>query len=181
METTIHVMQETLASFSFALHFNVPYVQVQIEDSEPLWFILDTGSPIMVIDKGVAQRTGLPLQPLNQRAGGAGEGTMELHLAQNITLAMGGIKDAYQQVYVLPIDDLFASHMGLHLGGLLGYDFFQRYVVEVDYAARRIHLYHPATYCYRGSGLEMAFTLKNNHPLIGDNYFSARRHTLHSS
>ncbi len=173
METTIPVMQETLASFSFDLYFNLPYVQVQIEDAEPLWFILDTGSPIMVIDKGVAQRTSLPFQPLNQRASGAGEGTMELNLAQNISLAVGGIKDTYEQVYVLPIDDLFASHTGRHVGGLLGYDFFQRYVVEVDYAAHRIHLYNPATYCYRGSGLEMSFTLKNKHPHVAGTVRSA--------
>ena len=44
----------------------------------------------------------------------------------------------------------FASPVqGQTIGGLLGYDFIRRFVVEIDYTAHVINLYRPRGYRYR--------------------------------
>jgi hypothetical protein len=40
---------------------------------------------------------------------------------------------------------------------------FSRYVVEVDYAARRVNLYDPQSYQYSGSGTRLPLTTEDNH------------------
>ena len=49
---------------------------------------------------------------------------------------------------------------------MLGHNFFSRFVVEIDYAARTINLYDPKTFQYSGSGESVPLELKDNGPSV---------------
>src|SRR5262249_51996608 len=55
-------------------------------------------------------------------------------------------------VEVIPISSAISFSEGLRVDGLLGYDFFTRFVVVIDYAAHRVSAYDPQAYQYRGRG-----------------------------
>ena len=52
------------------------------------------------------------------------------------------------------------------MGGVLGFDFISRFVVEIDFDAQTINLHNPATYRYKGNGKIIPFTLEGGRPFI---------------
>jgi hypothetical protein len=46
----------------------------------------------------------------------------------------------------------FSAYDGHKIDGMLGYDFINRLVIEIDYVARTVNLYEPQNYKYSGSG-----------------------------
>ncbi len=46
----------------------------------------------------------------------------------------------------------FSAYDGHTIDGMLGYDFINRLVVEIDYVSRTVNLYEPQNYKYSGSG-----------------------------
>jgi hypothetical protein len=52
------------------------------------------------------------------------------------------------------------------VAGILGYDFFTRFVVDIDYEARVLTLYDPETFVYAGSGTAVPFALKRKTPYV---------------
>jgi hypothetical protein len=61
------------------------------------------------------------------------------------------------------------------LAGLLGYEFFARYVVRVDFTARTISLYDPARYRYSGAGDTVQLQFVRKLPRVDVRITTARR------
>jgi hypothetical protein len=59
-----------------------------------------------------------------------------------------------------------AFSMGHKMDGILGYQFFRRYVVEVDYERRVLSLFEPADFAYAGRGESLPLTFALNHPYV---------------
>ncbi len=60
----------------FELSSNKPFVQVRVNDSDPLWFIFDTGAGGYCITRRRADLMGLQLEGEKQMHTGAGEGAL---------------------------------------------------------------------------------------------------------
>jgi hypothetical protein len=60
----------------------------------------------------------------------------------------------------------WTNDLGRPIGGVLGYDLFSRYVIQIDYAAHALRLFDPAVYRYAGSGDTIALTFEGKHPRI---------------
>lgn len=129
------------------------FVQVRLNNSEPLWFILDTGASTL-IGLNRAQSLGLKLSGGEQGFGGGEEGVNVLTAAA-ATLSLPGVTIREQNVAVIPIDNL-AAGLNHPVDGLLGASFFRRFVVEIDYAAHTMSLSVPRSYRYRGRGERIA-------------------------
>lgn len=56
-----------------------------------------------------------------------------------------------QTLWSLPLDAL-ASGGGREIAGIIGYDLFRDFVVDIDFVSKQIALYDPKTFEYRGSG-----------------------------
>src|SRR5947207_112393 len=78
-------------------------------------------------------------------------GTPSAGLTSGVSLTLPGVTTFNQTVAVLPLE-FISSIMGQPIAGLIGYDFISQFVIEVDYAARTMNVYAPATYRYSGSG-----------------------------
>jgi hypothetical protein len=140
------------------------FVPVHVNNSEPLWFILDSGSGSTLLNKRLVKNLNLKVEAVGE-VEGAGEGTEEAVLTNGVKLRLGNITLFNQEVPAMDFKALEAS-LGRNIDGMLGYDFIRRFVVEVDYAARVINIYDASKYRYKGRGESLPITIKDDQPLI---------------
>ncbi|HEX8846033.1 MAG TPA: pepsin/retropepsin-like aspartic protease family protein [Pyrinomonadaceae bacterium] len=140
------------------------FLRVRVNGSEPLWFGLDSGAEETMISARQAQALNLKLQGETKAAGG-GEELVDFATAKNVSFDLSGVKFSLREVGVLPLE--FPSPVkGETIGGLLGYDFLKRFVVEIDYTTRTINLYQPRSYRYRGGGEIVPIRMLDNNPHV---------------
>ena len=139
--------------FPFDMVSNKPFVQVRVNDSEPLWFILDTGcSGISSIEWDTAVALGLKLSGEKKVHIGAGEGlSVRIASTQGVTIDVHGESFPVPEARVIELDHI-ERWEGHRFDGLLGEDFLRRYVVEIDYAKKVIRLFDPESFRYQGPG-----------------------------
>jgi hypothetical protein len=146
----------------FQLSSNFVLVQLRVNNSRPLWFLLSTAST-SVIDTRIAKELGLPVR--GQEKSPATENSIGGALIPAVSLALPGVTTFNQAVAVLPLEFL-SSIIGQPIAGLIGYDFINQFVVEVDYATRKMNVYAPATYRYSGSGDVLPIKFIDKRPFI---------------
>lgn len=140
------------------------FLRVRVNGSEPLWFGLDSGAEQTMIGLKEAKALKLKLRG-NMQAAGGGEDTVDLSITRNVSFNLTGTDFVLREVSVLPLD--FSSPVaGQAIGGLLGYDFMSRFVVEIDYTEHVINLYSPRSYRYRGRGEIIPISMIDNNPYI---------------
>jgi hypothetical protein len=147
----------------FELSNNLILVQARVNDSAPLWFILDTGASSTVIDSQLAKA--LRLKPSGRIAETGGAGTATALTSKGTSLKLPNVEAVNLTIFGLPIDFLSAP-FGRKIGGALGNDILKKLVVEVDYAAQVINLYEPERYHYSGSGEVIPLTLEGDLPFV---------------
>jgi hypothetical protein len=147
----------------FELHNNHIYLRVGVNNSEPLLFILDTGAS-SIISRQRVESLGLKLRRAG-RGYGVGENLIEASSVEGVSLRLPGVTLSRQSLASIPLESLRAS-LGRPVDGILGYGFFRRFVVEIDYAARTINLYSPGGYRYRGRGERIALIEDKDSGLI---------------
>src|SRR6185503_10937392 len=70
-----------------------------------------------------------------------------------------------QRVRTLPLT-VFTPVLGRPIHGTIGHDLFNRFVVEIDYAARVMNLYEPKDYRYSGKGEVVPVTIEKDEPFL---------------
>ncbi len=118
----------------FELVGNHIYLRGRVNNSAPLWFLLDTGAAASYFDARQARALGL---------GARGE-------SKKVVIDFPGVTLRNQSFSIQPLG--FGIYDGHAVDGLLGYDFISRLVVEIDYANRTINLFEPQGYKHRGAG-----------------------------
>jgi len=125
------------------------YLLVRINNSGPMWFLLDTGAASSLIDARRARTLGLKSEGKAATSGRGGHS--EVSFTKGVSFTLPGVKLLNQTVLSIPFENL-AGRFRRNFGGILGYDFISRFVVELDYANQTITLYDPQSYHYKGSG-----------------------------
>jgi predicted aspartyl protease len=139
------------ARIPFEFHSNLIIVPVQINGSDTLHFILDTGvSTTLITDPHALDRQSLQLtRPVT--LAGAGEGkAITAHVALDNSLAMHHMKANHQNLLILDEDFLHLSeYVGVPVHGIFGYEVFNNYVVTINFATKELLLEQPGHYKYR--------------------------------
>jgi hypothetical protein len=154
----------SLLETPFALYSNLIFVSVRVNDSPPLSFLLDTGAGMTVLNARQVKALNLKTEGKISVSGNSADNT-EAAFVKDASLALPGTEPFQVPMISLPLDAVEAL-MGRTLDGILGYDFFQRFVVEVDYAGRTVRLYDPARYRYAGGGEVIPLKLEGNRPFL---------------
>jgi hypothetical protein len=138
------------------------FVQARLNGSAPLWFLLDSasGSPL-IIDQRRAVEMSLPVYAHGQGIG-AGEDFFEVAYSQGVSVSLAGLELSDQTVAATSLENL-RRYAGRELDGILGYELFSRFVVEVQYSTGAVNLYEPETYRYTGPGRVLPATLRGKH------------------
>lgn len=118
-------------------------IRVKINDSSPLNLILDSGIRNTIITELLeGDRITLNYSDVKDLMGLGGGEHLEAYSSNYNTLKVGKIKMDTKTVLVLK-NDIFnlSRHTGTKINGLIGVDFFQNYIVEVNYASKRVVFY----------------------------------------
>ena len=146
---------------SFEIGSNKPWVQVKLNGSAPQWFILDSGaSGGTVIARECAERLGVTHGGEKSAQIGAGAGvSVGLSRAPDVTVAVGDDTLGSPGFMVFPLAHV-SPFEGRRLDGLLGRDFLERHVVEIDYARRRLRVLDPASFAPPSAGVVVPVELE---------------------
>lgn len=125
---------------------NIILMRVSVNGSKPLKFIFDTGASISVIHSQRAVELGLKTQ--GQFHGNATGGKVEGSAINGVSLSVQGAEVSHQLIAAMP----FPTPPGFEFDGVIGYDFINQFVVEIDYLNKIMNLYNPRTYAYSGTG-----------------------------
>lgn len=125
---------------------NIIYLRVSVNGSKPLRFLFDTASSVSVISELRAAELGLKAK--GQVRGNATGGAIQLSLLEGVSLGVPGAEAFDQLMASMPCGTAPCSEFD----GVIGYDFINQFVVEVDYRGALMNLYDPRTYAYGGGG-----------------------------
>lgn len=138
-------------------------VSGRINGSKPLWFMLDTGAEATIVNK--ARIAELGVEPFGASSINGGGNSTEIAYAEVARFEVGGATLRNQRNGVIDLTGLEKIY-GMPMGGLLGYDFFSRFVVRVNYDSKTIDLLEPSEYAYAGSGVTVPFVLEGSCPHV---------------
>ncbi|MGH9944107.1 MAG: aspartyl protease family protein [Pyrinomonadaceae bacterium] len=151
-----------IRSFPVEISGNLVFMQVRVNNSEPLWFILDSGADDLLIDAERARDLGLRLEG-RARGRGVGEGAFDITFAKGVSLNFAGIEMVNQTLSATSLKSL-PPFFGRRVDGILGHHLFSHYTVEIDYAAQLVKLYDPAKFQYSGVGERLPITMVGKLP-----------------
>jgi hypothetical protein len=139
------------------------FLQARINNSEPMWFCLDSGASYpFIIDTRQARALRLQLQDHFTREGGAGPNSYDVSETKGVTISLPSLTFKDQSAAVLSLA-LIDQQLGRSLDGIIGLNLFLRYTVEVDYVGKTLRLYDAQTYTYTGTGESIPLTLRDGH------------------
>ncbi len=147
------------STFSFTLQKGMIFVPLRLNGSRVLSFVLDTGSTRMLVDRALAITLGLKASGTGSIQG-AGAGRIPIEFVDDVGIGVPGMKSAGYQFSTADLQTLQAS-LGTRVDGILGYEFFRRFVVTIDYESRTLTLTLPEAFHSKGSAQEIPIELKN--------------------
>jgi hypothetical protein len=147
-----------LAEISYRAVGALIYLPVQVNGSNPLWFVFDTGAPNSVIDTATAEKQ--QVKPLTSGTiRGAGRGEVPAADAGELRLTVGGLITLVTHAKIV---DLSRVPLPAKVDGILGAEFLEQYVVRIDPANHKIAFYDPTQFVYQGNGKSMPLELTNS-------------------
>lgn len=122
---------------------------------------LDTGSSAVTLDREWAIAAGVTAQDRPVEA--IGVGTATVSLAEVPSIRVGTVELFHETVALVPLAGIGAAHGPIH--GTLGYSFFQRFAVEIDYPGKALRLWPASQYEYRRDGAIVPVDLTRRVPI----------------
>ena len=125
---------------------------------DTLNFILDTGSGGISLDSSTCDEFNIGLKPSDTTITGIG-GMRKVSFAFDKTLTLPGLKIKHLNFHVNNYEVL-SSVYGLKVDGIIGYSFFSRYIIKINFDSGMIEVYSPGKIEYPKTGtvLHPAFT-----------------------
>ena len=153
----------------FELHSNLIIIPVRVNDGEDLKFILDTGVRTAILtDQGFVD--GIP--EAGDRiitlmgVGDQGEISAYVSSGNSFNLPEGVVANG-NSILILKDDYLqLDSFLGTRIHGILGYELFSRFVVEIDYMRQQIVLHRPDKFRPRRSFQKIPITIEDTKPYL---------------
>lgn len=157
------------ASVSFKLINNLIVIPVEINGVE-MSFLLDSGvnKPIMFsLNPGdslaIEQKERVQIRGL-----GSGN-TITAVKARSNSFKIKSIEKLNLELYIILDKDInMSTRLGVPVHGIIGYDVFKDFIVEINYNTKKIKFYKPETYEYRPCKkcTDLPLTFRNNKPYI---------------
>jgi len=142
---------QKLVTFKFKLINNLVVIPVKINNSDTLFFILDSGiKPTLITDLGADQT--LPLKYARETAiRGLGHGA-DLKVIQSVnnTIEISDAVGHAINLLVLPFDRFeLSKQMGMRINGIIGADVFSSFIVMINYTKLEVTFFNPKYFKYR--------------------------------
>ncbi|WP_460218027.1 aspartyl protease family protein [Psychroserpens sp. MEBiC05023] len=154
----------------FRLINNLIVIPVEINGVE-LSFILDTGvsKPILFNITNTDSLQIKNVETIFLRGLGAGSKPIEALRSRNNFFKIGNAININQDIYVVFDNSInFSNRLGVNVHGIIGYDLFKNFVVEINYISKYIKLHKTESYVYKTCKKCEVFNLSlyNNKPYM---------------
>jgi len=142
------------------------FLQVTVDGSRPLRFILDSGDRWAVIDLDRAKELGIRLGG-SVTFKGVGSQLSTGAFVGDASFSLPGLAGFSQPVNLaLPLRGL-APRFGRECDGIVGSELLRLFVVEIDYGARMLTLHDKDRFAYSGPGERLSMRLDaEDHPIV---------------
>ncbi len=144
----------------FKLINNLIIIPLEVNGAK-LSFILDSGvsKPILF---NLSDQDSIQINKVSEitiKGLGDGDPIKALSSKENI-FKLGDIRNFDQLLYVVLDKDLnFSPSLGMPIHGIIGYDLFRDFVVDINYNSKVIKFYNPETYSYKKNRRSETFPL----------------------
>ncbi|UKT63489.1 aspartyl protease family protein [Pedobacter mucosus] len=153
-------------SIAFKCIKNLIIIPVLVNGKGPYDFVLDTGvGPMIITDPSIIGS--LDFSTLRKiKVSGLGIEVVEAYISQNISAEIGRAKIDRIPTAILK-EDLFnlSGHLGIRVYGLIGYNFFNSFMVDIRYSENKIVFRnYDSKIKYRGS--KIPIQIDNQKPYV---------------
>nr|WP_321231707.1 aspartyl protease family protein [uncultured Psychroserpens sp.] len=154
----------------FRLINNLIVVPIELNGVE-LSFILDTGvsKPILFNITNTDSLQIKNVETIYLRGLGEGGKPIEALKSRNNFFKIGNAININQDIYVVFDNSInFTNRLGVNVHGIIGYDLFKNFIVEINYISKYIKLHKPEKYVYKNCRKCEVFNLSlyNNKPYM---------------
>ncbi|MEP7279015.1 MAG: aspartyl protease family protein [Bacteroidota bacterium] len=151
-EEFVQPAAKLLTTFSFRqFSGGVIIIRGRVNDyKDTLNFILDTGSGGISLDSQTVKQLKIPTQLSDKTIRGIA-GIRRVSFAYNNTLHLPGLQVDSLNFHINDYD-ILTSVYGEHIDGIIGYSFFIRYIVKIDYDSSLIYVYSKGSLKYPKGG-----------------------------
>jgi len=129
----------------FEMHNNLIIIPLVVNDQFPLKFIFDTGvRSTIFFDKNITDIFNVPYPKRIQLRGVGNLRDIVAYIGTGIDISYSRLHGRNLSFLVLEEDYLrLRNHLGIDIHGIVGYEFFSRFVVRINYATEELVLIKP--------------------------------------
>lgn len=145
------------------------WLKVSVNGAPPADFLFDTGASITVLDSAYAARLGIATVGHQQGVGAGAVGNASFATVRTLRVTApdsDGVELADVKVAVLGLKGFLEPYFWRDIAGVVGFDFIQRFVDQIDYDHRVLTLEDPKDYHYTGHGTAIPMTLAGSTPVV---------------
>jgi hypothetical protein len=146
----------------FRLLNNHVYVEAMVNGKGPYTFIVDTGGHTLLSPRVVTE-VGLESVGESASAGG-GEKTATTGYARYQEIAIGKARLRDQVAFTMQIYE--PAIEGIQVDGMIGFEYFSRFAVRLDYGARTMTTTNFAHFDAQGAGTKVSFKFYDHLPQV---------------
>lgn len=147
---------------------NLVVIPLRINDSPPLYFVLDTGvNTTLITEPLLAYMLDLSFDELVYVFGLGGEGIIEAARSTGNEIRIGSVEGRNMDLIVLPEGVLsFSELFGFQVYGIIGYDLFKAFPISIDYIRSQVRIYREPGYRIPRRSKVIPFDLIGTKPYI---------------
>lgn len=153
----------------FEVYNNLIVIPVILNNQLPLKFVLDTGVRTTILtEKAFSDILNLSYNKKYSIAGLGGDKIVEAYVTSGVSLTLPpGIKGNGHSMLVLEEDYLeLSNYLGIHVQGILGYELFSRFIVEINYDTKILTLTTPENFKRKRSYDEIPISVEDTKPYV---------------
>ncbi|MDH5474917.1 MAG: aspartyl protease family protein [Cyclobacteriaceae bacterium] len=152
----------------FQLHHNLVIIPVILNNTLPLKFVLDTGVRTTILtEKTYSDILNLEYDKHIVISGVGGGKLVNAYITNGVTLEIPGIKGEGHAVLVLENDYIeLSNYLGTDVNGILGYEVFSRFIVEINFESKILTLIKPEYYKPKKKYRKIPISIEDTKPYI---------------
>lgn len=164
------------------IHNNLVVVRVILNDAIPLKFIIDTGVRTAILtQKSFSDILQLTYSRKYTIAGPGGENLIDAYVANNVSLTLAGVVGKGHALLVLEEDYLeLRNHLGTDVHGILGYELFSRFIIQIDYQRKIMTLMLPEKFKQKRKFEVIPVRIQDTKPYLLAPIGISEEHTLNA-
>jgi hypothetical protein len=150
------------------IHNNLVVIPVVLNGALPLKFILDTGVRTAILtQKAFSDILNLTYSRKYSIAGPGGVKIVDAYVTNNVSLELPGVTGRGHALLVLGEDYLeLRNYLGTDVHGILGYELFSRFIVEIDYSKKLLTLMSPERFKPRSNYEAIPIRIEDTKPYV---------------